>query len=148
MGQREVMNDQQFTGLANSRGASRDAVTSQPGPKSGYYVSTPFHAEQFAPGASVSDVAQHRGRIAAFASGHGGKMYQGGWHEDGTTFMDSSVHTPNRELAVALGHGNKQISIYDAGKDDYAYMANASKGRYTAKTTRQSKMSPTSTTPA
>lgn len=108
-----ALSNRQFAHDANARGASRRLDTHEAAPADGVYVSTPGHERRIKGRANARDVARHALTL------RGKQGYQGGWRQDGETYLDHSVRTHTPAVAATLGRQWKQKSIYDARHDSY-----------------------------
>lgn len=84
--------------------------------KDGYTVSVRKDLEQVLPKDKITpeDVAAYRARPdVQKVLNDDPRAFVGTWANDGKTYMDVSVHVPDKATARKLGVANKQLAIYD-----------------------------------
>lgn len=81
-------------------------------PTAGYMVSLKGTEVQFPNVADMPDDVLQR-ECEDFHSEVPRDVYFGAWVDEGTLYLDHSVNIQDREVAIALGHANNQLAIWD-----------------------------------
>ena len=81
-------------------------------PNTGYMVSLKGTEVQFPNVADMPDDVLQR-ECEDFHSGVPLDAYFGAWVDGGTLYLDHSVNIQDREVAIAFGHANNQLAIWD-----------------------------------
>jgi hypothetical protein len=81
-------------------------------PTTGYMVSLKGTEVQFPNVADMPDDVLQR-ECDDFDCRVPKNRYFGAWVDDGTLYLDHSVNIQDREVAIAFGHANNQLAIWD-----------------------------------
>ena len=81
-------------------------------PTAGYMVSLKGTEVQFPNVADMPDDVLQR-ECEDFHSEVPRDVYFGAWVDEGTLYLDHSVNIQDREVAIAFGHANNQLAIWD-----------------------------------
>lgn len=81
-------------------------------PTSGYMVSLKGTEVQFPNVADMPDDVLQR-ECDDFDCRVPRGVYFGAWVDEGTLYLDHSVNIQDRDVAIALGHANNQLAIWD-----------------------------------